>query len=346
MKAEILPTHTPALFASAVTRAAELVSRGEIAALPTETVYGLAANALDPAAVEKIYAAKGRPASNPVIVHVGSLDLAIRCAGRWPELASRLAAEFWPGPLTLVVPRGPGIPDVVTAGGSTVGLRWPSHPFIPAVVRACGLPLAAPSANLSNRLSPTSADHVYRQLGDRIPLIVDGGDCNVGIESTVVDVSGDEPVILRPGMIHADAIRAVAAGCVATASNSKFNPNSNSNSGAGPLRSPGMLPLHYAPRARLRCLAWKSEEDLAQQAAAMSVNPSKTWVVAHATIPMSGRWAWVSVIPEDSEAYARGLYSELHRADEAGAEWILVEALPDTPEWAGIADRLHRASRR
>lgn len=336
MKAEILPTHTPALFASAVARAADLISSGGIAALPTETVYGLAANAFDPAAVEKIYAAKGRPASNPVIVHVGSLDLAVRCAGRWPELASRLAAEFWPGPLTLVVPRGPGIPDVVTAGGPTVGLRWPSHPFIPAVVRACGLPLAAPSANLSNRLSPTSADHVFRQLGDRIPLIVDGGDCNVGIESTVVDVSGSEPVILRPGMIHADAIRAVAAGRLAKAS----------ESGTEPMRSPGMLPLHYAPRARLRCLAWKDEQDLAQQAASMSVNPSKTWVVAHATIPMSGRWAWVSVIPEDSEAYARGLYSELHRADEAGAEWILVEALPDTPEWAGIADRLHRASRR
>ena len=168
MKAEILPTHTPALFAVAVARAAELMARGEIAALPTETVYGLAGNALDPAAVGRIYTAKGRPASNPVIIHVGSLELAIRCAGRWPVLAERLAAAFWPGPLTLVVPRGDGIPDCVTASGPTVGIRWPIHPFVPAVVRACGLPLAAPSANLSNRLSPTSADHVFRQLGDRI----------------------------------------------------------------------------------------------------------------------------------------------------------------------------------
>jgi L-threonylcarbamoyladenylate synthase len=340
MKAEILPTHTPALFAVAVARAAELMSRGEIAALPTETVYGLAGNALDPAAVGRIYAAKGRPASNPVIIHVGSLELAIRSAGRWPVLAERLAAAFWPGPLTLVVPRGDGIPDCVTAGGPTVGIRWPIHPFVPAVVRACGLPLAAPSANLSNRLSPTSAEHVFRQLGDRIPLIVDGGDCNVGIESTVVDVSGAEPVILRPGMIHSEAIRAAAAGDAVVAGPTV--PGAD----RGPARSPGQLPVHYAPKARLRCLSWRDEPDLAQQAASLGVNPSRTWLVAYNTIPMSGRWAWVSVIPEDPEAYARGLYGELHRADDAGAEWILVEALPPTPEWAGIADRLLRASSR
>ena len=338
MKAEILPTHTPALFAAAVARAAELMSRGDIAALPTETVYGLAGNALDPAAVGRIYAAKGRPASNPVIIHVGSLDLAIRSASLWPVLAERLAAAFWPGPLTLVVPRGSGIPDCVTAGGSTVGIRWPIHPFVPAVVRACGLPLAAPSANLSNRLSPTSADHVFRQLGDRIPLIVDGGDCNVGIESTVVDVTGSEPVILRPGMIHSEAIRAAAAGDAVVAA-----PAHDAN---GPARSPGQLPIHYAPKARLQCLSWRDETDLAQQAAALGVNPTRTWLVAYNTIPMSDRWAWVSVIPEDPEAYARGLYGELHRADDAGAEWILVEALPPTPEWAGIVDRLRRASSR
>ena len=339
MKAEILATHTPALFAAAVARAADLLGRGGIAALPTETVYGLAGNALDPDVVDRIFSAKGRPASNPVIVHVGSLGLAMECAGHWPPLAGRLAAAFWPGPLTLVVPRGPRIPDRVTAGGPTVGLRWPSHPFLPAVVRACGLPLAAPSANLSNQLSPTSAAHVFKQLGDRIPLIVDGGDCNVGIESTVVDVSGSIPVILRPGMISAAAILSAAAG--------EKDPSAAENShSAGPVRSPGLMPVHYAPRAQLRCLSWADENDLLRQTAALGADPARTWLMAHTRIPMGDRWPWVSVIPHDAEAFARALYSELHQADDAGVEWILVEALPTEPEWAGIADRLLRASRR
>ena len=339
MKAEILPTHTPALFAAAVARAADLLGSGGIAALPTETVYGLAGNALDPVVVDRIFAAKGRPATNPVIVHVGSLDLAIACAGHWPVLAERLAAAFWPGPLTLVVPRGPRIPDRVTAGGPTVGIRWPSHPFLPAVVRACGFPLAAPSANLSNQLSPTSAAHVFQQLGDRIPLIVDGGDCNVGIESTVVDVSGPFPVILRPGMIRADASHAAAMGVEGISA-----PDQPART--GPVRSPGLMPVHYAPRAHLRCLRWSDEDDLRRQLIALGVDPARTWLMAHTCIPLGGRWPWVSVIPHDPEAFARALYSELHQADDAGAEWIIVEDLPDEPEWAGIADRLRRASRR
>ncbi len=341
MKAEILATHTPALFAEAVARAAELLGRGGIAALPTETVYGLAGNALDAAVVDRIFAAKGRPATNPVIVHVGSLDLAMECAGHWPLMAERLAAAFWPGPLTLVVLRGRRIPDRVTAGGPTVGIRWPSHPFLPAVVRACGLPLAAPSANLSNQLSPTSAAHVFKQLRDRIPLIVDGGECNVGIESTVVDVSGPVPVILRPGMIRADAIHAAAAG-------SDVLQSAPEPLRDGPIRSPGLMPMHYAPRAQLRCLSWSDENDLRRQLSALGADPARTWVMAHTRIPMGdgNRWPWVSVIPHDAEAFARALYSELHQADDAGVEWIIVEALPAEPEWAGIADRLLRASRR
>jgi L-threonylcarbamoyladenylate synthase len=171
----ILSTHTPELFRKAALRAAELLRAGEVVALPTETVYGLAANALDETAVAKIFQVKGRPANNPIIVHVASLELANRCVAQFPPVAEKLAKAFWPGPLTLVLSRAETIPGVVTAGGPTVGIRWPAHPFIQAVIRECGFPLAAPSANLSNRVSPTNAGHVRAQLGGKIPLIVDGG---------------------------------------------------------------------------------------------------------------------------------------------------------------------------
>ena len=162
MKTELLSTHTPALFAAAVKRAAERLRAGEVVALPTETVYGLAANALDEKAVSKIFEAKGRPAHNPIIVHVAGDAMARECVAEWPAVAEKLARAFWPGPLTLVLPRAESIPANVTAGGATVGVRWPGHPFMQAVIRECGFPLAAPSANLSNRISPTNAEHVTR----------------------------------------------------------------------------------------------------------------------------------------------------------------------------------------
>ena len=209
MTAEILSTHTPALFDAAVKRAAELLRAGEVVALPTETVYGLAANALDEKAVAKIFQIKGRPANNPIIVHVAGVEMARRCVKAWPNPAEKLARAFWPGPLTLVLPRAKEIPGIVTAGGPTVGVRWPSHPFIQAVIRECGFPLAAPSANLSGRVSPTNAGHVRQQLGDKISLIVDGGQSQVGIESTVLDLTVTPPQVLRPGMIHAESLAAV-----------------------------------------------------------------------------------------------------------------------------------------
>src|SRR4051812_28502567 len=187
--AEILPTHTARLFDEAVRRAVEKLRSGGVVALPTETVYGLAANALDANAVQRIFEIKGRPLHNPIIVHVAGVEMAKQCVRLWPKIAEELARAFWPGPLTLVLERANNIPDVVTAGGKTVGVRWPSHPFIQAVIRACDFPLAAPSANLSNELSPTNAEHVRRSLGNRLGLIIDGGQSQVGIESTVVDVS-------------------------------------------------------------------------------------------------------------------------------------------------------------
>lgn len=335
--AEILSTHTPALFAAAVQQAAEQLRAGEVVALPTETVYGLAANALNPAAVAKIYAFKGRPAHNPIIVHVDGLDMARRCVREWSAAAERLAGAFWPGPLTLVLLRATQIPDAVTAGGDTVGVRWPQHPFMRAVIRACGFPLAAPSANLSNQLSPTSAEHVQRQLGDQLRLIVDGGHSNVGIESTVVDLAARPPRVLRPGMIHAASLAAVLGDDGGLLAESAL-PSS------GVLRSPGQLTKHYSPAAPLVVREWRDEADLRQQLTGLGVAAERAWVLAHSQIPMSGGFGTVSVIPHDAEAYARALYAELHRCDAEGAGCIIVEAPPDGPEWQGIADRLRRAA--
>ncbi|HTY88814.1 MAG TPA: L-threonylcarbamoyladenylate synthase [Candidatus Acidoferrum sp.] len=334
MTAEILPTHTPALFAVAVQRAAERLRAGEVVALPTETVYGLAANALDEKAVARIFQIKGRPANNPIIVHVADMDLAKRCVAVWPPLADKMARAFWPGPLTLVLPRTREVPDIVVAGGTTVGVRWPAHPFIQAVIQECGFPLAAPSANLSGQISPTNAEHVQRQLGGRIPLIVDGGQAQVGIESTVLDLTVSPSRVLRPGMIHAESLAAVGE---------NLEPRTGRRQ-EGPFRSPGLLPKHYSPKAKLVVLRWRDEFDLRAQLSARNAPLATTFVIAHTHIPAAGDWAVVSVIPHDAEAFARAIYAELHRCDAKGAEWIVVEALPETPAWAGIADRLRRAA--
>src|SRR5271155_1884646 len=238
---EILSTHTPELFQKAVRRAAKLLCAGEVVALPTETVYGLAANALDENAVAAIFEIKGRPANNPIIVHVASNEMAKRCVKNWPELADTLAKAFWPGPLTLVLARAKTIPEIVAAGGETVGVRWPGHPFIQAVIRECNFPLAAPSANLSNCVSPTNAEHVRKQLGGKISLIVDGGQSQVGIESTVLDLTVSPPQVLRPGMIHAQSLAAVCGEIQI----------SNLESQISDLRSPGLLQKHYSPKAKL-----------------------------------------------------------------------------------------------
>ena len=335
MKTEILSTHTPQLFAAAVQRAVELLRAGEVVALPTETVYGLAANALDATAVAKIFQIKGRPAHNPIIVHVASREMAAQCVADFSP-AEKFARSFWPGPLTLVLPRADKIPANVTAGGGTVGVRWPSHPFMPAVMRECGFPLAAPSANLSNQISPTNAAHVHAQLAGKIRLIVDGGQSQVGIESTVLDLSVSPPRILRPGMIHAVSL-AAAGGEIQ-------NATPQVHSSAAALRSPGLLAKHYSPKAKLLVLNWRDEADLQAQLRHSSIVLRHCFVIAHTKIPAGFNAANVSVIPHDAEAFARALYAELHRCDAAGAKWIVVEAPPESPEWTGIADRLRRAA--
>jgi L-threonylcarbamoyladenylate synthase len=323
VEAEVLPTHTAALFDAAVRRAAEVLRRG------------LAANALDAKAVAKIYEAKGRPAHNPIIVHVSDIAMARLCVAEWPDAAEKLARAFWPGPLTLVLRRVSAIPDIVTAGGGTVGVRWPQHPFMQAVIRACGFPLAAPSANVSNAVSPTNAEHVRQGLGLRIPLIVDGGQSQVGLESTVLDLSAAPARILRPGMIHAEAIRAVLGDD--GLADAKDNPGAT-------LKSPGLLAKHYSPKAKLVVLAWEDDVRLGEQLRERGIAAGTAHIVAYSHIPGGDGWGEVSVIPHDAEAYARALYSELHRCDERGAEWIVVEQPPDGPEWVAVKDRLARAA--
>lgn len=330
---EVLPIHTPELFQAAVRRATILLRAGSLVALPTETVYGLAANALDSSAVSRIFEIKGRPSRNPIIVHVASFEMAKCCVSAWPPLAKRLSRAFWPGPLTLVLSRSKEIPENVTAGGPTVGIRWPSHPFIQAVIRECGFPLAAPSANLSNQLSPTNASHVLKSLGDKIPLIVDGGQSQVGIESTVLDLATSPPRLLRPGMIHEQALLAVTGELTLG-----FGDNEEI------LKSPGQLQKHYSPKASLVVLSWQNEEDLKVQSSKFRVQGSKLHVITHSQIPSAGSFGRVSVIPHDPEAFARALYAELHQCDDAGAEVIIVEAVPESDEWRAIADRLKRAA--
>jgi L-threonylcarbamoyladenylate synthase len=259
--------------------------------------------------------------------------MAQRCVSQWPAIAEKLARAFWPGPLTLVLPRSKDIPEIVTAGGPTVGVRWPSHPFIQAVIRECGFPLAAPSANLSNELSPTNASHVRKSLGHKIPLIVDGGQSQVGIESTVLDLTATPPRLLRPGMIHEQALLAVTGALTLGFGDSEEI-----------LKSPGQLQKHYAPKAKLMISSWCDESDLRSQCSKFKVPCSKLHVIAHTHIPSGHDFAGVSIIPHDPEAFGRALYAELHQCDEACADVVIVEAVPESHEWRAIADRLKRAA--
>jgi len=331
---EVLPTNTPVLFRHAVTAAAERLRAGDVVALPTETVYGLAANALSADAVRRIYEIKERPAHNPIIVHVDGVTMAKRCVAEWPESAQRLADAFWPGPITFVLPKSDLIPDIVTAGGATVGVRWPGHPIMRETIRACGFPLAAPSANPSNELSPTNAEHVRKRLGDRLSLIIDGGQSQIGIESTVVDLASSPARILRPGLIHEESIEA--------ALNAEVEIGGDGDGEM--LMSPGQLLKHYSPNARLTILEWRDKAELEARTSGIAGDRGRWWILCHTNVPLGFGEAHVCVVPHDPEAYARALYAELHRCDEEGAERIIVEAVPDSPEWRGITDRIRRAA--
>lgn len=329
----VLPTGTPDLLRKAVAQASLFLKTDRLVGLPTETVYGLAANAFNAKAVAHIFEVKGRPALNPIIVHVASLEMARQCVATWPELAEKMAAAFWPGPLTLVLPKTALIPGIVTAEGPTVGIRWPSHPVMQAVIQACGFPLAAPSANTSNRISPTTAQHVWEDLGNKIPLILDGGPCQIGIESTVLDLSQSPPRLLRPGMLHAESITAVIGQI-----------RLDSDPGGEKLRSPGMLKKHYAPKAKLVVTHCHDGLELEKIIEGFRLTHSNIHVLTLNGLTPNTPVARIGVMPREPLAFARCLYSELHRCDTHGADLILMQAPPETPPWRAIHDRLKRAS--
>jgi L-threonylcarbamoyladenylate synthase len=297
-----------------IVRAANLIRTGRLVAFPTETVYGLGANAMDSEAVDGIFNAKGRPSSNPLIVHVADSSQLLNVARQWPETAEKLARRFWPGPLTIIVPKRTEVPDQVTAGGPTVAVRCPNHAVAHALIRAAGVPIAAPSANRSTELSPTRAEHVMKSLGGRIDLILDGGSCPGGIESTVVDVTGNVVRLLRPGLITKSMLEQ-AIGTVEVGGTSE-----------GVARSPGQMARHYSPRTKLRLVDRVDLEDHLLKAQASGLRVS------------------VCSLPVNPQQAAALLYETLFQLDQLKLDLILVELPPDTPEWAAIRDRLMRAA--
>ena len=299
------------------------LQNGELVAFPTETVYGLGANGLNESAVRKIFMAKGRPATNPIIVHIPDVETAKLYVSEWPAIADELAAKFWPGALTLVVKKNPNIPDIVTAGGETVGLRVPNHPVALELLRRTGLPIAAPSANRSEEVSPTSAQHVLDSLGDFVEdlLILDGGFCHVGLESTVLDVTENPPRILRPGM-------------VTTFSLEKISETVKEGAKGKAARSPGQQKRHYAPQTRLQLM------------------PS---ILGHIVkiSPNEGLITWgkekasginIVEMPDNPEESAALLYATLRELDSRGLKRIWVNSPPNGSQWKAIHDRLERAA--
>jgi L-threonylcarbamoyladenylate synthase len=307
---------------SNVERAARRLAAGELVAFPTETVYGLGADATNAAACARIFAVKGRPAFDPLIVHLAALDWLPRVAARVPAAAARLGARFWPGPLTLVLPKAHAIPGIVTAGLDTVAVRIPNHPVALALLRALGRPLAAPSANRFGGLSPTRAEHVARTFGDELATVLDGGPCAVGVESTIVDTSREPPSLLRPGGLARETLEAALGMTLLQAPAVLERP-----------LAPGQLASHYAPRTPL-CFADGAPP------------PGRTGLLAFRAPANVAGYAAVEVLSpagDLTEAAAR-LFEALHRLDAAGLDAIVAEAVPETGLGLAIMDRLRKAA--
>jgi L-threonylcarbamoyladenylate synthase len=331
MKTDVIKVDPVCPDAETIERAGAIIRAGGLVAFPTETVYGLGANALDSHSVKRIFEVKGRPASNPLIVHVGSAEDARELVQVWPKSAQKLADRFWPGPLTLVLPKAKLIPDEVTAGGPTVAVRVPENVVALALLRAAGLPIAAPSANRSARISPTRAEHVERDLGGLIPLILDSGSTRVGLESTVLDLSSEIPRILRPGMLSKKEIE-VVIGSV------KLHDHGR---GAEPLRSPGMLSRHYSPQTPVELVHEGCSLRTPQpgdRVGYLAIGHGR--LQAKREIPLA---AFVEM-PESPHHYAARLYDELHRLDNENLDLIVIEMPADAPEWVAVRDRLMRAA--
>lgn len=319
---------------TACEQALSLLKQGNAVALPTETVYGLAVDARNPEALAHLFELKGRPAEHPLIVHLASAEQLEHWADAVPEAAGKLAEAFWPGPLTLILPKKADVPDAVTGGKTTIALRVPQHPMAQELLQAFGSGLAIPSANKFGRLSPTKAKHVRADFTEEeVPLILDGGQCEVGLESTIVDLTGEKPEILRPGAITAAQVEAVLGQPVKVAA--------VVNKSAKESKAPGTLPHHYAPEAPLKVF---NKGALEAKVQAMSAHVRNA-VISFNRSPR----IWPSVFywkraPQDAEAYAQGLYNWLREADQTKPGQIWVELPPDGPDWLAIHDRLKRAS--
>lgn len=331
MKTELL-FPTP----EALARAGELLRSGEVVGFPTETVYGLGANAMDEAAVEKIFAAKGRPGDNPLIVHIADADgLAPLIASEPGPHARALMDAFWPGPLTLIFPKSAAVPARVTAGLDTVAIRMPSHPVAQALIRAAGVPVAAPSANRSGRPSPTTAADVLEDMDGRVPMILDGGPCRVGVESTVVDLSGEAPRVLRPGGITRAQIEAVASAC--EIDHAVLNPLGE---GERP-RSPGMKYKHYAPRGEVTVFC--GENTVKNIIRRYDATPNALILALEGNLPFYGKRRCIS-LGSDAESMAANLFHALREADRLGADVILCEGVEPIGVGLAVMNRLLRAA--
>jgi L-threonylcarbamoyladenylate synthase len=312
-----------------IDRAVAILRRGGLVAFPTETVYGLGADARSSEAVRRIFAAKGRPPTNPLIVHVSGVAMAKLYCNRWPQAARMLAQRLWPGPLTLVLPKAAEIVDEVTAGLETVALRMPNHPMALELLRRFDGPIAAPSANRSTRVSPTTAEHVRQELGHDVDIVLDGGPCAVGIESTVLDLSGATPLILRPGGVSRERIQSLIGAVDHVA-----QPATGDSS--APARSPGLQEVHYAPQTA----SYRVEGALAQ-----SFPEHIGLVLIGRSGEMSRERAHLVEMPDTPQDYARHLYAALRELDQLKLEAIVVQMPPDEPRWLAVRDRLLRATR-
>jgi L-threonylcarbamoyladenylate synthase len=309
--------------------AVRVLRAGGLVAFATETVYGLGADATNAKAIAKIFAAKGRPSTNPLIVHIADASVARRYATTWPEAAAKLAETFWPGPLTLVLPKSAEIVQAVTAGRGTVGLRVPDHPLALELLQAFDRPVAAPSANKSNRISPTTAQHVRDELGAAVDLILDGGPCRVGIESTVLDLSGEQPTILRPGGASRQQIEAIIGPV-------RMMEHAVKNEAA---MSPGQLPVHYSPRTA----AWRFETSQRGQISP-EIGGAKCGMVVLSPQDVVSKWEHIVALSCKPDVYARHLYEVLRELDAMDLAAIFIEMPPDEPQWAAIRDRITRAT--
>ena len=325
-----------------IARGADFIRRGELVAFPTETVYGLGANALDEAAVKKIFEAKGRPGDNPLIAHISAIEqLRPLISGEPSEAAQALMASCWPGPMTLIFPKADIVPLAMTAGLDTVAIRFPAHPVAQALIEASGCPIAAPSANRSGRPSPTTAQHVFEDMEGRIPLIIDGGPCRVGLESTVIDMTGDAPRILRPGGITPERIKAICG--TVSVDEAVMRPLKE---GERP-RSPGMKYRHYAPKGALTIVQGKPDAVIrkiqALYDAALSEDQNPLILALQPHIPAYGPRHTLS-LGNSAEDMAHNLFDALRQADTLGADVLFSEAIPADGVGLAVMNRLGRAA--